>query len=80
MCLKKDIDAILEQLQSCHDRKEKKNLLKELDVCGNCPEKTSVDSAEKAQCHCQEIEHVEILNLIEHIRQGCMLKRSTGNE
>ncbi|KAB2891083.1 MAG: hypothetical protein F9K32_06040 [Desulfobulbaceae bacterium] len=80
MCSKKDIDTILEQLQLCHDRAEKKNLLKELDVCGNCLEKSSVDSTEKAHCHCQEIEHVEILNLIEHIRQGCMLKGAKGNE
>ena len=80
MCSKKDIDKILKQLQQCHDREKKRNLLKELDVCGNCPEKSSVLPNKNSHCHCEEFEHIEFLNLIEHARQSCTLKGEKGEE
>lgn len=76
MCQQKDIDTLLEGLQLCHDRKEKLNLLKKLNVCGNCPESSFVPAKENCRCLSEVIEHIEILNLIEHVRQSCAPKRS----
>ena len=80
MCSKKDIDTLLEQIQLCHDREEKRSLLKKLDVCGDCPEKSSVLPKGNSHCHCEEFEHLEFLNLIEHARQSCTLKGAKGKE
>lgn len=42
MCSEKDIDMILEQLQQCHNREEKKRILEQLHSCVTCKEKPAV--------------------------------------
>ena len=69
MCQKKDIDAILEQLRNCHDHAEKRRILERLDNCKSCPERSSGLAEGETSCSCAS-QHIEFLNLIEHIKQN----------
>ena len=73
MCLTKDIDAILDQLEACSDHKEKKRILEQLDCCKACPE---LHTKGEASCRCEN-RHIEFLNLIEHIKQHTPFAKSS---
>jgi len=73
MCLTKDIDTILDRLEACRDHEEKKRILEQLDCCKACSE---LHAEEEASCRC-EYSHIELQNLIEHIKQHAPFAKSS---
>jgi len=76
MCFKKDINLILEQLQNCDDHEEKRRILEQLDGCSTCIERPHAITHEKTRCGCESYQHIEFLNIIEHVIQQCIFAKN----
>lgn len=68
MCLKKDIDDVLEQMKNCHDPTKKRRLLEEITPCKTCLLAKQAPQA-PCDCKCQQQHQIELMNMIEHIKQ-----------
>lgn len=75
MCEKKDIDAVLKQLQQCQDHDEKRRLLDQFVNCETCEEKNSALGEEETQCRCEVYRQNEFLNTIEYVLQSRLLEK-----
>ena len=69
MCKRKNIDAILEQLQHCQDHEEKRRILEQSISCETCAEKTDPLGQGDIRCRCEIDKHIEFLNTLEHAIQ-----------
>lgn len=69
MCMKKDIDAVLGQLQQCQGHEENRRILELLIGCEACVEKTDLLVQGGKQCRCEIDKHSEFFNIIEHVKQ-----------
>lgn len=69
MCKKKDISAVLEQLQHCQDHEEKRRILEQSISCETCAEKPAPLVQGDIRCRCEIDQHTEFFNIIEHVKQ-----------
>ena len=75
MCIKKNIDDVLEQLKHCDDPKEKRRLLEEINPCKTCPEEKQA-SLSSCNCTCKQQYQTELQNMVEHIKQRLIVPKS----
>ncbi|OGR11953.1 MAG: hypothetical protein A2097_11825 [Desulfobacula sp. GWF2_41_7] len=69
MCIRKDIDAVLEKLHHCQDHEEKRRILEQLTRCETCAEKLDPLVQGGIQCRCEIDKHIEFFNIIEYAKQ-----------
>jgi hypothetical protein len=75
MCSEKDIDMILEQLQQCHNREEKKRILEQLHSCVTCKEKPAVFARGETRCKCELEQYAKFHNIFEHVARPRTVKK-----
>lgn len=69
MCMKKDIDVVLGQLQQCQGHEENRKILELLTDCEACVEKSNLLVQGSIQCRCEIDKHSELFNIVEHVKQ-----------
>ena len=67
MCTKKDVNAVLEQLQHIQDHKEKRRILEQFVGCETCNEKPDLFIKGDIRCRCEIQKQAEFLNSLEHV-------------
>ena len=75
MCLRRDIDTVLMQLQQCQDHEEKRRSLELLISCKSCVEKTDLLVQGGIQCRCEIDKQSEFFNIVEDVKQHRAFKK-----
>jgi hypothetical protein len=70
MCITRDVDACLEQLQLSQSHEEKRRILNQLVGCVTCKERPDFLEKGNLRCKCEIEKETEFVNALEHaIRQ-----------